>query len=97
MNAKRVVIISVVGGVVISLLTGLVSNTPPMLVGAVWYGYPLAWLIRMVVAPEYFPWKVEVVGLIADIIVWTLIVLVILLVAMRRPKSPAVAGPKATQ
>lgn len=96
MNARRIVIISVVGGVVIALLTGLVSNTP-MLVGAVWYGYPLAWLIRMIVAPEYFPWKVEIVNLIADIVVWTLIVLVILLVAMRKPKSPAGAGPKATQ
>jgi len=91
------VLMALVGGIAITLLTGLMPNTPGMLVGASWYGYPLAWLIRMVVAPEYFPWKVEIVGLIADIVVWTLIVLVILLVAMRKPKSPAQAGSKATQ
>jgi hypothetical protein len=91
------VLMALVGGIAITLATGLMPNTPGMLVGARWYGYPLAWLIRMVVAPEYFPWKVEIVGLIADIVVWTLIVLVILLVAMRKPKSPAEAGPKATQ
>lgn len=91
------VLMALVGGIAITLVTGLMPNTPGMLVGASWYGYPLAWLIRMVVAPEYFPWKVEIVSLIADIVIWTLIVLVILLVAMRRPKSPAVAGPKATQ
>lgn len=88
------VLIAVVGGVAITLVTGLMSNTPAMLVGATWYGYPLVWLIRMVVAPEYFPWKVEIVGLLADIVVWTLIVLIILMVAMRKPKSPAKAGPE---
>jgi uncharacterized membrane protein len=91
------VLMALVGGIAITLVTGLIPNTPSMLVGAAWYGYPLAWLIRMVVAPEYFPWKVEIVGLIADVVVWTLIVLVILLVAMRKPKSPAEAGPKPTQ
>ena len=90
-------LMALVGGVAITLVTGLLPNTSSMLVGARWYGYPLAWLIRMVVAPEYFPWKVETVGLVADIVVWTLIVLVILLVAMRRPKTPVEGGPKATQ
>lgn len=91
------VLIAVVGGVAITLVTGLMSNTPAMLVGGTWYGYPLVWLIRMVVAPEYFPWKVEIVGLVADIVVWTMIVLIILLVTMRRPKSPAETGANATQ
>jgi len=83
MNAKRIVIISVVGGVVIALLTGLVSNTPPMLVGAVWYGYPLAWLIRLVLAPEYFPWRADVPALVADVIVWTIIVAVVISVSTK--------------
>jgi hypothetical protein len=91
------VLMAVVGGVAITLATGLMSNMPTMLVGATWYGYPFVWLIRMVVAPEYFPWKVEIVGLVADIVVWTLIVFIILLVAMRRPKSPAKTGREATQ
>ena len=91
------VLMALVGGIAITLVTGLIPNTPGMLVGASLYGYPLAWLIRMVVAPEYFPWKVEIVGLIADIVVCTLIALVILLVATRKTKSPAEAGPKATR
>ena len=85
----RKVLMALIGGIAITLLTGLMPNTPSMLVGASWYGYPLAWLIRMVVAPEYFPWKVEIAGLIVDIVVWTLIVFVILLVTMRRSRSPA--------
>jgi hypothetical protein len=82
-NAKRIVIFSVVGGLLIALLTGFVSNTPPMLVGAMWYGYPLAWLIRRVLAPEYFPWRVEVLGLVADTIIWGIVVGVVLSVSTR--------------
>ena len=89
---KRV-LIAVVCGVVITLVTGLIPNTPGMLVGATWYGYPLAWLIRMIVAPQYFPWKVEIASLIVDIAFWTVIALIILLVAMRKSKSPAVTKP----
>jgi len=82
----RKALMALVGGIVITLVTGLIPNTPGMLVGATWYGYPLAWLIRMVVAPEYFPWKVEIASILEDIVVWGLIVLAILLVAMKRRK-----------
>lgn len=93
----RKVLMALVGGIVVTIVTGLMPNTPGMLVGARWYGYPLAWLIRMVVAPEYFPWKVEMVSLVADIVIWTLIALVILMVAMRKPKSPAKSRPEIAQ
>jgi len=85
MNTKDL-LIAIMGGVVITLLTGLVPNTPPMLVGAHWYGYPLPWLFRLVVAPEYFPWKADPVNLIADIIVWAVIVGIILLVGKKARK-----------
>jgi hypothetical protein len=91
------VLTALICGIAITLVTGLMPNTPSILVGARWYGYPLAWLIRMVLAPEYFPWKVEIMGLMADIVIWTLIALVILLVAMRKPKSPAKARPEIAQ
>lgn len=98
MVGLKKVLVAVVAGVAITLMTGLIPNTPTMLVGASWYGYPLVWLIRGVLPPEYFPWKVEIVGLLADIVVWTLVVLIILLVAMRRPKLPVkTEGVKATQ
>ena len=83
MNAKRVVIFSVAGGVLVTLLTGLVSTTPAMLVGATWYGYPLAWLFRLVIAPEYFPWRVDATALLVDIVVWTVVVGVVLFVVKR--------------
>ena len=72
MNVTRILLGSILGGVAITLLTGLTINTPPMLVGAVHYGYPFAWLIRMIVTPQYFPWTVNVSNLILDLIVWSL-------------------------
>jgi len=82
----RVVILSVIGGVILTLLTGLISNTPPMFVGATHYGYPLAWLVQLVLAPEYFPWQVNVLNLIVDIVIWIVIVGIIATVLTRRRK-----------
>jgi hypothetical protein len=76
----RIVILSVVGGVVITLLTGLLSNTPTPLLGAEHYGYPLAWLFRLIIAPEYFPWRVDAVALIVDVVTWAVIIGVVLFV-----------------
>jgi len=80
LNAVKIVILSLIGGAAITLLTGLLSNMPAMLVGAVHYGYPVPWLFRLVLAPEYFPWRVNVVALVADVIVWAVVVGVVLFV-----------------
>jgi amino acid permease len=81
----RTLLFSIGGGILITLVTGLVSNTPTMMVGAEYYGYPLPWLIRMVVAPQYFPWVVDYVRLIGDIIVWTIVATIVLIeLAMAR-------------
>lgn len=77
---------AIVGGVVITLLTGLVENMPSLLVGAVHYGYPLAWLTRLVIAPEFIPWHVDYANLIIDIVVWVIIVWIILFVLSKRKK-----------
>ncbi|WP_455276300.1 hypothetical protein, partial [[Eubacterium] cellulosolvens] len=69
---------SIIAGIVITLLTGFISNTKATLVGATHYGYPLAWLIRRVLAPQYFPWRIEIVNLIIDIVTWTLVIGIIL-------------------
>lgn len=82
----RSVLISIVAGVVITMLTGLVSTTPPMLVGAQWYGYPLPWLYKLVIAPEYFPWRADPLNLIADIVVWAVIVGIILFIVKKARK-----------
>ena len=82
MNVK-VVVSAIVGGVVITLLTGLIPNMPEMLVGATWYGYPLAWLSRLVLAPEYFPWRADSFNLAADIVFWVVILGVVLFIAKK--------------
>jgi len=80
----KIALSSFVGGAAITVLTGLISNTPPMLVGAVHHGFPFAWLVRLVVAPEYFPWQVNAVNLVSDVIVWSLIVGIVLSVLKRK-------------
>ena len=89
MNTTNRLVVSIIGGVIITLLTGLFSSTPQMLVGAEWYGFPLAWLIRMMVAPEYNPWRVEFLNFIADVVVWSVILLVIVFIVdkVRKPAS----------
>jgi len=84
--ATKTVIYSVIGGVVVTLLTGLISNTPSMLVGAMHYGYPLAWLTRLVLAPEYFPWRVNAPNLVVDLVIWIIIVGMAVTVLTRRRK-----------
>jgi hypothetical protein len=89
MNTTNRLVVSILGGEIITLLTGLFSNTPQMLVGAEHYGFPLAWLIRMIVAPEYNPWRIEFVNFLADVIVWSVILLVIVFIVekVRKPAS----------
>jgi hypothetical protein len=70
----NIVILSLIGGVLITVLTGLLSNMPTPLLGAKHYGYPLPWLFRLVLAPEYFPWRVDVVPLVVDLVAWTLVI-----------------------
>jgi hypothetical protein len=86
MNVK-LTIYSIIGGLVITLLTGLLTNMPAKLLGAEHYGYPFAWLIRLVIAPEYFPWRVNILNLIMDIVIWSIIVFIIIFGVERIRKS----------
>jgi hypothetical protein len=78
LKLSKLLLFSVVGGIAIALVTGLFDNTPEMLVGAAWYGYPLAWLVRRVVSPEYFPWVVRPLRLVGDIVFWGVLVAIAL-------------------
>jgi len=71
MKPPRVVLLTVIIGVAITVLSGLVSNTPAGLVGAVHYGYPLPWL-HQVVYPGA-PIEVDPVILMVDIAVWSVV------------------------
>ena len=70
----NIVILSLIGGALTTMLTGLLSNMPTPLLGAKHYGYHRPWLFRLVLAPEYFPWHADVVALVADLVAWILIV-----------------------
>ena len=87
MNMTNRLIVSILGGEVVTLLTGLVSNTPQMLVGAEHFGFPLAWLFRMIVAPEYNPWRIDFLNFLADLVVWSATICVVLFVLekIRKP------------
>jgi hypothetical protein len=73
-NAMKIVILSLIEGVVVTLLTGLLLNMPAPLLGAEQYGYPLPWLFRLILAPEYFPWRVDLTDLLGDVAIWAMIV-----------------------
>lgn len=78
MNRSRLVGLALGGGIVITLLTGLIPFRS--LLGATHYGFPLGWLIRLVLAPEFFPWRVSWLGLVVDVFIWGTVVLAALLV-----------------
>jgi hypothetical protein len=82
----RTILFAIAGGILASLVTGLFSNTPVGMVGAVHYGYPLPWLIRLIVAPQYFPWVVDYVGFLFDVVVWALVAGVLIGILTRARK-----------
>ena len=72
---KRTVLVSILGGIAITLITGLIPKR--VLAGGTHYGWPMAWLIRLVLAPHYFPWKVLPTWLVIDVILWGLLVFIL--------------------
>jgi hypothetical protein len=88
MNTTGRLIASILGGEIVTLLTGLASNTPQMLVGAEHYGFPLAWLFRMIIAPEYNPWRIDFLNFLADVVAWSVIIIVIVFL-LARTRKPA--------
>lgn len=75
MNNYRSVLKLLGGGAVITLVSGLYNSTPGGgFVGASWYGFPVAWLRKLVLAHQYNPWRVDASGLIADIVIWAVVI-----------------------
>lgn len=81
MDRNRRLALSLAGGVVLTLLTGLVPLRT--LMGATHYGLPMAWLVRRVLAPEFFPWRLEPLGLVVDLLVWTVVALAVIVAVER--------------
>lgn len=74
---SKIFMYSIIGGVIITIVTGLI-NTANRLIGATRYGYPFSWLIRMIIAPQYFPWRIDLTNLILDIVIWSVVVGIII-------------------
>jgi hypothetical protein len=84
---KMMIISSIIGGIIVTLVTGLILNTPPMLMGASHFGYPFPWLIKLIIHPKYFPWRVNILFLVVDIVFWTIIIGIISFIAFKIRKS----------
>lgn len=68
----RHLLYAIIGGVIVTLLTGLVLNTPYGWGGGALYGLPFPWLTVSLPAPPYSPqYSFNLLAMIADIIVWT--------------------------
>ena len=72
MNRTTLLVLSLLAGVGLTLLTGLFVQRSPL--GATHFGYPLAWVVRMVVPPETNPWRIRWLGLGIDVLFWTVVV-----------------------
>jgi hypothetical protein len=82
-NVKNAILViaAVVIGVVITLLTALINVTPSGLVGATWYGWPLAWMYKLVTYPPATTF--DYLHIVADIVIWSIIAAIVLFAASK--------------
>ena len=67
---RKTLLISLLRGTGITLITGLLPRDT--LLGATHYGWPMAWRIRLALAPQYDPWRILPIWFIIDAGVWSL-------------------------
>ncbi len=70
MSSIKIIVKSIISSLIITAVSGLVNSTPFLLAGANWYGFPFTWLRKLVIAPQYNPWRVDVSGFAANLIFW---------------------------
>ena len=80
MNNRWLTVYAILGGAGITLLTWLYNSTPTGLLGAAWYGFPFTWVKKLIIAPQYFPWRMAIPAFISDIAIWAIVVGVILVI-----------------
>lgn len=82
MKIAKWTIESIVGGVALTLVSGLINSSPPI-IGASWYGWPVTWIRKLVIGPQYNPWVIDWKGVIVDFIFWFLLCWLALLIASK--------------
>jgi hypothetical protein len=88
MSYAKTATISGVAGIAITLISSAARNTYNGLLGSSGYGYPTAWLYRLVIAPQYFPWRANYLNLIIDIIFWAIIAAIVIMITEYLHKPP---------
>jgi large-conductance mechanosensitive channel len=73
---KKMLVIALIVGLVITIITGFINTTPSGILGATWYGWPLAWkTVPVVVEPEA---NYDILKFIGDVIVWFIVAFVVM-------------------
>jgi len=86
MKTSRLIIGAIVGGIIITLLTGVIDVTPVGLIGSTHYGFPLAWrfvCVGCLGQPSNYEWA----NFVVDFIVWTVVVAIIVLIVAKARKK----------
>jgi hypothetical protein len=81
---KKMILVAIVVGLVITFITGWIDTTPSDLVGASWYGWPFAWkTVPVVVNPVA---SYDIVNFVADFVLWFVVAFVVMLLLSRARK-----------
>jgi len=72
----KIVLVSICLAVGVVGLSGLVNTTPEGLVGAIWYGLPMAWRYVMI-TPKGEIATYDFMNFLFDIILWSILILAI--------------------
>lgn len=81
---KKMLIFAIIGGIVITLITGMINTTPAGLLGASWYGWPFAWRIVPVVPDPVASYNIA--KFVGDFIIWFVVVFAVLLLWLKIKK-----------
>ena len=79
---RKILLASLFVGIWVALVTGLLPSE--IALGATSYGWPLAWRIHMVVAPEHNPWRILPAWFVVDAVLWGLLAFLIIYYFRRR-------------
>jgi hypothetical protein len=71
-------LIAVIFGMIITVLLGLVSTPTRNLLGITHYGIPLSWRGRIIISPEFNPWRYNITNFIIDTLFWTIIIRILI-------------------
>jgi len=78
----RLVAVPFVAGLLMTLATGLLNTTPPHILGASWYGWPLAW--QYVIVYPGSPWSINWLNFAADFALWFAVALAVTVLLFRK-------------